>query len=345
MKTCTGYISSVLVGTLLFNVALIGCGPDNGKRRERIRTDQGVKSKQGAVKPAQAATTDPTKQPPAATADPSRQPQTGGTADPTPQPQIAAQAEVPQGNPPGGESPPGDKNLPPPTTGNPGAVLPTPAENQTKTDEINKILAELQLSEPTSIQNIPEGQFVLSQIYGKISYQDSPFYQALSISDLGCQDASCSKAKITQKRFLSNMAAHGSPNPLTSELKIPFIIKKASSGLITFEKDLGLKFIINNQESGKLEPTSSLEGNGSANPGGVLATTLNNAGDRTAPPSVALDASTYKVGSGPDSGAEITFTVAQVEERSEIRVFVDLPNKGKTASNFVLIYQIPAPSK
>ncbi|MBK9040374.1 MAG: hypothetical protein IPL83_14645 [Bdellovibrionales bacterium] len=55
MNTYPNFISSVLVGTLLFNLALIGCGPDNGKRRERIRKDQGVAGKQLAVKPADAA--------------------------------------------------------------------------------------------------------------------------------------------------------------------------------------------------------------------------------------------------------------------------------------------------
>ncbi|MBK8201894.1 MAG: hypothetical protein IPK68_06110 [Bdellovibrionales bacterium] len=104
MNTYPNFVSSVLVGTLLFNVALIGCGPDNGKRRQRIRKDQGVAGKQLGAKPAQAAaaaTADPSKQPPAATADPSKQ-----VGAPPPDIQQKAQPSVV----------PGDSSALPPAT-------------------------------------------------------------------------------------------------------------------------------------------------------------------------------------------------------------------------------------
>ncbi len=331
MNTIPNFISSVLVGTLLFNVALIGCGPDNGKRRQRIRKDQGVAGKQVTAKPAQ----------PAATADPSKQPtQTGATADPTQQTAATPPADTPQTKQT--ELAPGSTSPTPPTAET-TAVVPPTGEDSSKTAQIGKILADLQLSELTSIQNIPEGQFVLTKIFGKISYEESPFYQALSISDLSCQDTSCSKINITQEKFLSNMPGHGSKIPLTSELTAPFAIKRDSKGLVVFQKDIGLKFIIENGDIGKLDQISGPASGVSTNSGGVLAITLNDRDPKLKIPSD-TDGVTYKVGSGPDSGAEIVFAVAQ-NDGSEIRVFVDLPKKDKTISNFVLIYQKPTQSK
>jgi hypothetical protein len=284
------------------------------------------------VKPAQ----------PAATADTSKQPpQTGATSDPTQQPAATPPADAPQQKQtalaPGGSSP---RPLAAETT----TVVPPTGEDSSKTAQIDKILADLQLSELTSIQNIPEGQFVLTKIFGKISYEESPFYQALSISDLSCQDTSCSKVNITQEKFLSSMPGHGSKIPLTSELTAPFAIKRDSKGLVAFQKDIGLKFVIENGDIGKLDQISSPTSGASANSGGVLAITLNERDPKLKLPSDS-DGVTYKVGSGPDSGAEIVFAVAAQDNGSEIRVFVDLPKKNKTISNFVLIYQKQTPPK
>ncbi len=334
MNTYPNFVSSVLVGTLLFNVALIGCGPDNGKRRQRIRKDQGVAGKQLGAKPAQAAaaaTADPSKQPPAATADPSKQ---VGASPPDIQ-QKAQPGVVP-----------GDSSALPPATKDTALVPPT-GENQSVNAEIEKRLKVFQTDQAILVKDIPEGQFVLTKIFGKMTYEDIPNFQALLISNPICQDDTCSKVEFAQKEFLINYSNHGSPIPLTSKLTIPFVIKKDSAGLVAFEKDIGIKYDIENgnlgKDIGKLDQISSPTSGVSTNSGGVLAVTLN---DSDTIPKIPGDSDgvTYKVGSGPDSGAEIVFAVAQ-NDGSEIRVFVDLPKKNKTISNFVLIYQKPSPSK
>lgn len=327
MNTIPNFISSVLVGTLLFNVALIGCGPDNGKQRQRIRKGQGVAGKQLAVKPADAAATaDPSKQPPAATADPSKQ-----VGAPPPDIQQRAQPGVV----------PGDSSTLPPATKDTALVPPT-GENQSVNAEIEKRLKVFQTDQAILVQDIPEGQFGLAKIFGKMTYEEIPNFQALLISNPICQDDTCSKVEFAQKEFLINYSNHGSPIPLTSKLTIPFVIKKDSAGLVAFEKDIGLKYDIENgnlgKDIGKLDQISSSPTSGvSTNSGGVLAVTLNDS-DKIPKIPGDSDGVTYKVGSGPDSGAEIVFAVAQ-NDGSEIRVFVDLPKKNNTISNFVLIYQ------
>lgn len=333
MNTYPNFVLSVLVGILLFNAALIGCGPDNGKRRQRIRKDQGVAGKQ-QVKPAQAAQA-------AATADPSKQASTA--ADPSkqqpPTPPPAGTQLKEQLNPaPGGSSPP-------PSTQESTPVVPPTGENTSVTTSIENELKALKTGKPTSIQNIPEGQFVLTQIFGKSSYKENHVYQALLNSRVVCQDKTSPTVQIRQEEFLNNAPSHGSQTPLTSELTIPCFIKKVPGSSLVFEKDIDLKFVIENGDTGKLEQTSSPTSGAPSKPGGILAITLDdkNVSKPTNPgdpePSVI-----YAVDSGPDSGAQVVFEVTQ-SEVSEIRVFVDLPEKNKTISHFVLIYQNPTPSK
>jgi hypothetical protein len=337
MNTYPNFISSVLLGTLLFNLALIGCGPDNGKRRQRIRKDQGVAGKQLGAKPAQAAAA-------AATADPSKQPpQTGATADPTQQTAATPPADTQQMEQP--DLPPGDSSQPP-STKESTAVVPPTGENKSVTTRIEDILKGLKTGKPTSIQNIPEDQFVLTQIFGKLSYQENPVYQALLISGMSCQDKTWPKVQITQEEFLNNAPSHGSQIPLTSELTIPCVIKKDPGSNLVFEKDIGVKFVVENGDIGKLDQIISAANGVSAKTGGILAIALDDK-NLTKPkiPSGSDPGVTYAVGSGPDSGAQIVFEVAQDDVSPEIRVFVDLSEKNKTISNFVLIYQKPTPSK
>lgn len=321
MNTYPKFVSPVLLGILLINVALIGCGPDNGKRRQRIRKDQGVAGKQLGAKSAQAAAADPSKQQP-----------------PTPPPAGTQQKEQPNPSP-------GDSSQPP-STKESTAVVPPTGENKSVTTRIEDILKGLKTGNPTSIQNIPEDQFVLTQIFGKLSYQENPVYQALLISGMSCQDKTWPKVQITQEEFLNNAPSHGSQIPLTSELTIPCVIKKDPGSNLVFEKDIGLKFVVENGDIGKLEQTSSPTSGAPSKPGGILAITLDDK-NLTKPkiPSGSDPGVTYAVGSGPDSGAQIVFEVAQDEVSQEIRVFVDLSEKNKTISNFVLIYQKPIPSK
>jgi hypothetical protein len=325
MNTYPKFVSPVLLGILLINVALIGCGPDNGKRRQRIRKDQGVAGKQLGAKSAQAAAA-------AATADPSKQP-------PTPPPAGTQQKEQPD-LPPGGSSAP-------PSTKESTAVVPPTGENKSVTTRIEDILKGLKTGKPTSIQNIPEDQFVLTQIFGKLSYQENPVYQSLLISGMSCQDKTWPKVQITQEEFLNNAPSHGSQIPLTSELTIPCVIKKDPGSNLVFEKDIGLKFVVENGDIGKLEQTSSPTSGAPSMPGGILAIALDDKNLMTKPtkPSDSDPGVTYAGSSGPDSGAQIEFEVAQGEVSQEIRVFVDLSEKNKTISHFVLIYQKPIPSK
>jgi hypothetical protein len=333
MNTYPNFVSSVLVGTFLFNLALIGCGPDNGKRRQRIRKDQGVAGKQ-TVKPAQAAATaDPSGQT-STTADPSKQ------QPPTPPPAGTQLKEQPD-LPPGGSSAP-------PSTQESTAVVPPTGENKSVTTRIEDILTGLKTGKPTSIQNIPEDQFVLTQIFGKLSYQENPVYQALLISGMSCQDKTWPKVQITQEEFLNNAPSHGSQIPLTSELTIPCVIKKDPGGGVVFEKDIGLKYVIENGDIGKLDQIISAANGVSAKPGGILAIALDDKNlTKPTKPGDSDPGVTYAGSSGPDSGARIEFEVAQGEVVSqEIRVFVDLSEKNKTIiSNFVLIYQKQNPSK